>query len=374
MTRGRVTLAMLVAALALPATPAVSAAPTLRYACSPAPVECVGWYHSTVTLLWDWDQLVAAPIAGNCAPRVFTVDTAGTPASCEIQDGDGLKTRHTVVIRIDRTAPTVDEAIPERRPDYAGWFTAPVRFSFTGSDGTSGLQSCTSATYSGPDGAGVEVPGTCRDVAGNTTVAAFPLNYDATPPPAPDARAVPGDRLIRVEWAPLVSTEEVEVVRLGPGAAALLYRGAGEDFVERGLRNGVLHRYRVTAIDRAGNTSSKDVTATPTSSPLLAPAQRERLRRPPLLVWKAVNRASYYNVQLFRRGRKVLSRWPRTNRLQLRRTWQFAGRKQRLRPGRYVWYVWPGYGKRAARNYGPALGKRTFFITRSRTFDIAGLL
>jgi hypothetical protein len=364
MTRGRLSLAMLVATLALAAGPPASAAPTLRYACSPAPAECVGWYHSTVTLLWDWDQLVAAPIAGHCAPRVFTEDTQGTPSWCEIQDADGLTTRHTVVIRIDRTAPTVHEAIPERLPDYAGWFTSPVKFSFTGSDETSGLQSCTSATYSGPDGAGVEVPGSCRDVAGNTTVAAFPLNYDATPPPAPDARAIPGDRLIRVEWPPLVSAEEVEVARLVPGAAALLYRGAGEDFVERGLENGVEHRYRVTAIDRAGNRSSKEVAATPTSSPLLAPAQGVRLRRPPLLVWKRVNRASYYNVQLFRGGRKVLSRWPRTNRLQLRRTWDFDGRTQRLRPGRYVWYVWPGYGKRAARNYGTALGKRTFVITR----------
>jgi hypothetical protein len=364
MTRGRGSLATLVVALALVASPAASAAPTLRYACSPAPAECVGWYHSTVTLLWDWDQLLAVPIAGNCAPSVFTEDTAGSPASCEIQDVDGLTTRHTVVIRIDRTAPTVDQAIPERLPDYAGWFTGAVKFSFTGSDETSGLQSCTSATYSGPDGAGVEVPGSCRDVAGNTTVAAFPLNYDATPPPAPDARAIPGDRLIRVEWSPPVGAEEVEVARLGPGAAALLYRGAGEDFVERGLKNGVAHRYRVTAIDRAGNrSSSKDVAGTPTSSPLLAPVQGGRLRRPPLLVWKRVNWASYYNVQLFRGGRKLLSRWPRTNRLQLRRTWRFEGRKQRLRPGRYVWHVWPGYGKRAARNYGPALGKRTFFIT-----------
>ena len=156
----------------------------------------------------------------------------------------------------------------------------------------------------------------------------------------------------------------MEVVRLDPGGDALVYQGGGRGFVARGLRNGVRHRYRVAAIDRAGNRAWDETSAVPTSSPLLVPPSGGRLRKPPLLRWRAVKRASYYDVQLYRGRRKILSRWPRTNRLQLRRTWRFAGSHRRLVPGRYTWYVWPGKGRRAARNYGRLLGKRTFVITR----------
>jgi hypothetical protein len=347
------------------ASPAAATPPTLDYACSPAPAGCLGWYRSAVNLSWDWNQLVASPSAGTCSATAFTADTKGTQTFCEVEDnGTQEKTRITLVIHIDQTPPTVTEAVPERPPDHAGWFNHPVTFSFQGGDATSGLQSCTSTTYSGPNGAAVLAPGSCRDVAGNVGVASFALNYDATPPSAPDPLAIPGNRLMRIEWSEAQGADAFEVVRVGRGGPALLYRGTGHQFVERGLKNGVSRRYRVTAIDSAGNRAASEVRATPTSSPLLTPAQGSRLKRPPLLIWKKTRRASYYNVQLFRAGRKVLTRWPRTNRVQLRRNWRFAGRKRRLVPGRYAWYVWPGYGKRAARDYGRVLGKRSFVITR----------
>ena len=52
-----------------------------------------------------------------------------------------------------------------------------------GADATSGIDTCTQATYSGPDDATASVNGTCRDRAGNTS-AAFPFNfqYDGTDP------------------------------------------------------------------------------------------------------------------------------------------------------------------------------------------------
>jgi hypothetical protein len=340
------------------------AAPELTYECSPAPQNCLGWYRSAVTLTWDWNQHQASPIAGNCNPRQFVNDTAGTATFCEIEDVNGLTTKHTVVIHVDRTPPKVDAAVPARPPDHGDWFNHPVGFSFQGSDATSGLQSCAPVTYSGPDGAGAQVRGSCRDVAGNAAAAAFPLNYDATPPGAPEARAIPGDGLVRLEWSGTQGADAVEIVRMTPGAPTALYRGAGPDFVDRGLANGTSYRYRLTAIDRAGNTATSEVGATPTSAPLLTPTAGGRLKAPPLLVWRKRKGATYYNVQVFRGGRKILSRWPRTNRLQLHRTWRFRGRKYRLRPGRYVWYVFPGYGKRAARNYGRVLGRRTFVVTR----------
>lgn len=96
--------------------------------------------------------------------------------------------------------------------------------------------------------------------------------------------------------------------------------------------------------------------------PLVAPAEGARLASPPLLRWKPVKKASYYNVQLWRGNRKILSTWPQSRRLRLHRNWTFAGAERRLTPGLYTWYVWPGYGRKAAADYGKLIGKRTFRI------------
>ena len=83
-----------------------------------------------------------------------------------------------------------------------------------------------------------------------------------------------------------------------------------------------------------------------------------------MLAWKRVRHARYYNAQLLRGNRKVLSRWPRTTHLQLHESWRFQGRRHRLVRGHYCWYVWPGFGPRSKRNYGRVLGKSCFTVTR----------
>ena len=143
-----------------------------------------------------------------------------------------------------------------------------------------------------------------------------------------------------------------------------MYRGATESFTDTRLRNGHRYRYVVTLIDQAGNRSAAVTSAVPTDSPLLLPANGARLSSAPMLVWKPVKRARYYNAQLLRGQRKVLSRWPRTTRLQLHERWRFQGRVHRLVRGHYCWYVWPGFGPRSKRDYGRQLGKSCFTVTR----------
>ncbi len=121
---------------------------------------------------------------------------------------------------------------------------------------------------------------------------------------------------------------------------------------------------RFTAADRFGNVTSKSVavTVSPLPGVLLSPASGARLSSPPVLRWTRATGATYYNVQLWRNGRKILSAWPTATRYALRTAWTFAGRRYRLSPGTYRWYVWPGLGARAAARYGRLLGTRTFVM------------
>ncbi len=48
----------------------------------------------------------------------------------------------------------------------------------------------------------------------------------------------------------------------------------------------------------------------------------------------------------------------------VRTSWLYRGKRQRLAPGHYTWYVWPGFGHLGARRYGRLLGKNQFVIVK----------
>ncbi len=160
----------------------------------------------------------------------------------------------------------------------------------------------------------------------------------------------------------LAGHEPVEIVRTADtrSAGVRVYRGNRRTFTDKGLENGVRYRYSLTAYDKARNAATRDVVATPTA-PLLSPQAGARVSAPPRLVWKPADKATYYNVQVWRRG-KIYSGWPTGTSVQLTRTWIYAGRRHRLTPGRYRWYVWAGYGRQAQNKFGPLLGSSSFVV------------
>lgn len=322
-----------------------------------------GWYRSNVTVNWAIVDPESIILGTDCAlATTLTADTLGTKVTCKAWS-DGGETTKSVTIKLDKTPPSAAGAT-ERLPDANGWYNRPLSIAFSGTDATSGIESCTSAAYAGPDSIGAVVAGSCRDIAGNVTGAAVPLKYDATAPSVSDLRTTPGNRSTQLTWRASADAQLVEVGR-SPGrngqAETVLYRGSATTLRDAGLAVGRKYRYRVSAFDQAMNRIDQSVVMTATGA-LFGPLPGTTVTSPPNLVWAAVKGASYYNVQLIR-GQKVLSAWPARPGFQLRRTWVYRGRRYRLQPGVYRWYVWPGFGRISAANYGRRLGSSTFVVS-----------
>jgi hypothetical protein len=91
---------------------------------------------------------------------------------------------------------------------------------------------------------------------------------------------------------------------------------------------------------------------------------RETRRDRAALSWKAVEGASYYNVIVWRKGQRVLDLWPSVNRTLLPGSWTYGGASRTLSPGRYLWFVYPGFGARADARYGQPVQSGILVVDR----------
>jgi hypothetical protein len=330
---------------------------------SPTPVtptDCQSWHNQPVSVMWE-----TTGFRQNCADLLAYKKEGVSTVSCTVTDGSSTTTG-SVTLRIDLTPPAITGATPGRAPDVNGWWNHPVTFSFAGNDSLSSIASCDTVTYSGPGGPGAVVTGGCHDVAGNYGVASFPLNFDSTSPAFNAVRAVPESQSATISWnaSDAVRAQVTRTVGVQGSAARVVYSGPANHFTDSGIANGRVYAYRITVFDEADNSASRTVHAKPMISLGLKPRRDARLTEPPRLRWPIVKHADYYNVQLWRGRQKLLTVWPTNAQMTLHRVMRLRGLKVRLRAGHYRWYVWPGYGSRAAHRYGSFIGQSSFVLTR----------
>jgi hypothetical protein len=351
------------------------------------------------------------PTNQTSASFVFTSNKAGSTFECRLDEGQfsactspqgysGLSDRrHTFGVRA--TDPlgnqgletiyswTVDTAAPATSitsgpPTTTESRTATFSFSSTELPATfacsldgSAFNACASPkTYDGLSDAAHVFAVRATDLAGNTD--ASPASYswqvstqaprDLTPPGTVlELRRSVGWRTLRLSWA-LPSDADFDHVqvlrsRSAKGAAqAVVYAGDGTGYSDAHFLNGTYYRYEIRSYDHAGNASRGVRVVVRASALLFSPRDGGLVRVPPLFRWARVRNATFYNIQLYRGSRKILSAWPAKPLLKLRRTWVYDGHRYRLRKGGYRWWVWPAFGSRSKPKYGRILGTGTFRV------------
>lgn len=210
-----------------------------------------GWYTSNVTVSWTvTDPESDVTSTSGCGTSTVSSDTTGTTFTCSATSEGGTASE-SVTVKRDATAPTGIVVSPDRAPNANGWYNAAVTATWSGSDATSGIASCTQTVYAGADTATGSLAGSCTDLAGNTASGpAFTFKYDATAPQVtitspPDGADYFTDQGVAASYACTDNLSGVDTCS-GPVAS-----GANIDTSAFGA-----HTFTVAATDQAGNSAS----------------------------------------------------------------------------------------------------------------------
>jgi hypothetical protein len=139
-----------------------------------------------------------------------------------------------------------------------------------------------------------------------------------------------------------------------PADGIVVYRGLGSSVALK-LRAGQTVNVALFAYDHTGNVSeaARQVVSLASLIPL-RPLTGSVLNAAPRLSWLAKKGTAYYNVQLFRNGRRVLVGWPSQP--------SYDVPARALLPGTYVWFVWPALKRGSSAVFGDLIGRATFVV------------
>jgi hypothetical protein len=315
----------------------------------------------------------------NCSPdsgSTFPIDS--TRVTCEASDNDGnhSQTQFSVVVQKGPTPdpPTLTPHVPHLTNKTSAHFEfsadsgVGLDCRLTGPGATDTFVPCasdTSQSYTGlQEGAyGFTVQAT--NGIGNVSQKSYSWTIDRTKPaPVARFRAHARDKIVRLEWKHPIDADydHVRILRKRSGAElwkTIATRRSATAFKDTAVQNDVRYRYRIQSVDHARNASTgAEVNGRP--SKIYSPVFGAIRRSPPLIDWAPVRNATYYNVQVWRNGHKVLSRWPLRSSLRMRSQWMLDGRNFSFTSGHYVVYAWPGFGSKASARYGGLLGWTAF--------------
>lgn len=319
-----------------------------------------------------------------------------------------------LTVLVDTINPVATVAVSGQNP--AGTVSGTVNVTGTATDAVSGVASsvfragavgaCAAGSVVGPawdttalaNGA-YDVCNVVTDNAGHVAIAKLTLTVANTPPPAPPAppavnpgvvpvtivgTVIGGDTTapgapaklslviprakvsaakvrVTLRWVNPVASDLDRVVVLfnqkraprGPGDGSKVYKGLRTS-VALTLKAGQTAWVALFAYDRTGNVSPPARRKISLASLIpLRPLTGSVVDKPPLLTWKGQDGVAYYNVQVFRNGRRVIVGWPSHA--------SYRVPLGTLEPGTYVWFVWPAEKRDdGTPAFGHLIGRATF--------------
>ncbi len=230
----------------------------------------------------------------------------------------------------------------------------------------------TTVTFTATDHAGnhSSVTGQVQIVPPSQGAPTAPTSLDRTPPGNVTGLSVNvSGRSALLRWRLPTDADfdhlEIDRTKAGAKTGAAVYKGTGTTFTDHHLATGVQYRYLIVTYDHTGNHSAGVVAlAKPSVQRLYAPGVGAKVAAPVILRWRPTPKATFFNVQLYRNGKKVFSSFPTRTKLVLPKTWKLAGHTISLQRGRYDWYVWPAFGTRAKPRFAPLEGFNSFVVTK----------
>jgi len=207
-----------------------------------------GWNNTDVVVTFSGADALSG-IAGCSGAVTLSAEGSGQSATGTCTDNAGnVSTGATQAgINIDKTPPS---SVANQTPaaNAFGWNNTDVNVTFSGTDGLSGIATCSSPVTLNAEGSNQSSSGSCTDKAGNVSASATAsgINIDKTPPTAA-AAASPAANVNGWNNSNVVvsfsGTDALSGIDTCSAASALTAEGAGQ------ASSG-------TCTDKAGNTSA----------------------------------------------------------------------------------------------------------------------
>jgi hypothetical protein len=87
------------------------------------------------------------------------------------------------------------------------------------------------------------------------------------------------------------------------------------------------------------------------------------------ITWRPVSDATYYDLVVWRDGRRVFDMWPTAAAADVPLNARSSGGSG-LEAGHYLWFAYPGFGARAANQYGPLVGSGALVVRTRGKSDV----
>ena len=150
--------------------------PTISSAAATPPNGDNGWYTQSVIVHFTCGDTVSGIASGGCpADQVLSDEGAAVSSTVQFvadQAGNQSGPSNVVMVKIDKTPPTISAAAAAPPNGNNGWYTQNVTVHFTCSDGNSGIaiDGCPADQILSNEGAAVaSTAQTAKDVAGNVS-------------------------------------------------------------------------------------------------------------------------------------------------------------------------------------------------------------